>query len=92
MILPFSILPLVLASSFLFMWAFIVWLKFEENLDATRHDWEAPGRVVFCGGDSAGRPNGGTRETRDRRSLRGGARGGPLVRRVTRRSTIQIRC
>jgi hypothetical protein len=44
--LPFSILPLVLAGSFLSVWALIAWLKFREHLHSARHEHEARSHVV----------------------------------------------
>ena len=34
--LPFTVLPIVLASAFLMIWALIAWLKFLEHLQAAR--------------------------------------------------------
>jgi hypothetical protein len=53
--LPYSILPLVLAGSFLFTWAYVVWLEYREQLDAARRDGEAPSGVAYFGGGSVGR-------------------------------------
>jgi hypothetical protein len=39
--LPFSILPIVLAGSFLLIWVLIAWLKFREHLHAARDEHEA---------------------------------------------------
>jgi hypothetical protein len=47
MILPFSILPFVLAGCFLLIWAFVAEVEYEENLTATRYDREAPSRAVY---------------------------------------------
>jgi hypothetical protein len=46
LILPFSLLPIVLAGFFVLIWAFIAWLKFREHLHATRHEHEARSHVV----------------------------------------------
>jgi hypothetical protein len=44
--IPFSILPLVLAGSFLLVWAFIAWLKFREHVHHARGEHEARSHVV----------------------------------------------
>jgi hypothetical protein len=44
--LPFSILPLILASGFLSVWAFIAWLKFREHVHSARDEQEARSHVV----------------------------------------------
>ena len=64
MTLPFSILPFVLAGCFFLIWAFIVRLEYDEQLDAARHDGEAPGGVVYFGGGSVGIACDGGRRTR----------------------------
>jgi hypothetical protein len=55
MTLPFSILPMVLAGSFLFTWAYVVWLEYREQLDAARREGEVPSGVAYFGGGSVGR-------------------------------------
>jgi hypothetical protein len=64
MTLPFSILPLVLAGCFALVWAFIVRLECEEQLDAARHEGEAPSGVVYFGGGSVGITCNGGQPTR----------------------------
>jgi hypothetical protein len=64
MTLPFSILPFVLAGCFFMIWAFIVRLEYEEQLDAARHDGEAPSGIVYFGGGTVGFTCDGGRHTR----------------------------
>jgi hypothetical protein len=45
--LPLSIVPLVLAICFVSIWAVVLWLKYEEHLNAARHDPDARERVVY---------------------------------------------
>jgi hypothetical protein len=45
--LPYSILPPVLAGCFLLIWAFVAWLECEKYLEAARRDGEAPERLVY---------------------------------------------
>jgi hypothetical protein len=53
--LPFEILPFVLAASFFFTWGYVVWLEYREQVDASRRDGEAPGGIAYFGGGSIGR-------------------------------------
>jgi hypothetical protein len=55
MTLPFSILPYVLAASFLLTWGYVVWLECRQQMEATRRDGEAPGGVAYFGGGTVGR-------------------------------------
>jgi hypothetical protein len=64
MTLPFSILPFVLAGCFFMIWAFIVRLEYEEQLDAARHEGEAPSGVLYFGGGSVGLTCHGSRPAR----------------------------
>ncbi len=59
--LPYSILPFLLACSFLFTWAYVGWLEYKVNVDAARHDAEEPSGVFYLGGGSAGRTCNSTR-------------------------------
>jgi hypothetical protein len=43
--LPFSILPIVLAVGFILVWALIGWLKYREHLHAHRREHEERGHV-----------------------------------------------
>jgi hypothetical protein len=44
---PFSLLPLVLSILFLFIWGFIVWMKFREHVHLVRHhEQEARSHIV----------------------------------------------
>ena len=54
MMLPFSILPFVLAASFLLTWGYVVWLECRQQMDAARRDGEAPGGIVYFGGGTVG--------------------------------------
>jgi hypothetical protein len=44
--MPFTLLPIILAAGFFLIWAFVVWIKYYEHLGAERHDREARHHVV----------------------------------------------
>ena len=55
MMLPFSIIPCVLAGCFLLIWAFVAEVEYEEHLNAARHEGESPSGIAYYGGGSVGR-------------------------------------
>jgi hypothetical protein len=82
--LPYSILSFVLAGSFLFTWAYVVWLEYKVNVDAARRDGAEPSGVEYFGGGSVGRTCDAPRAIRSktgtrRRTLRVGARSAPAA-------------
>ncbi|HEX2473797.1 MAG TPA: hypothetical protein VHK01_03560 [Lacipirellulaceae bacterium] len=82
MMLPFSILPYVLAASFLLTWGYVVWLECRHQMDAASRDGEAPGGVVYFGGGTVGR----TCDSPARPTVKMGVRR-PTIRAGTRSTT-----
>jgi hypothetical protein len=88
MTLPFSILPFVLAVSFLLTWGYVVWLECRQQMDSARSDGEAPGGIVYFGGGTVGRtcdaPSRPTVKPASRRPAhRAGARSTPVTVRAS---------
>ena len=44
--MPFTLLPILLAGGFFVIWAFIVWLKYYEYLGAVRTERDARPHIV----------------------------------------------
>jgi hypothetical protein len=81
MTLPFSILPYVLAASFLLTWGYVVWLECRQQMDASRREGETTGGIVYFGGGTVGR----TCDSPARPAVKLGAR--RAARRMGARST-----
>jgi hypothetical protein len=44
--MPFTLLPIILAGGFFLIWALVVWLKYYEHLHAERHERDARHHIV----------------------------------------------